>query len=184
MRIDRNTLKDMLVPSKFSGTYTGYVVETLGGARLFPKFAPLRVVEAHGAWKEDLTRVGDREPNLDDGLDHFKQSGHLAFWLRRMSPLVEAVDLTENVADAAGYPLTDTEKAFRDLLFGYANEYLAFDFGFQFCKFYEMNKPDGSQRAKAIRLPMDYYQSTCHFLKYKTVSPHAMYLIYKSLFVG
>lgn len=184
MRIDKNTLPDLEKRDVFSGTYIGYVVETLGHARLFPKFAAQRVIEAHGAWLSDLRRVGDHEPQLDDGLDHFKRCGHLAFWIRRMSPMVEVIDLTENVADAPGHPVTDAENAFRDLLFGYANEYLAFDFGFQICKFYEMYKPGGSVRASNFTPSMEYIQGTCQFLKYKTVSPHAMFLIYKSLFAA
>lgn len=184
MRITKDTLPDMRNVRAFMGTYTSYVTETLGEARLFPKFAPQRVVEAHGAWKEDLTRVSDHEPNLENGLDHFKQCGHLIFWVRRMSPLVEAIDLTENIADAPGLPLTDTETRFRNLLFGYANEYLAFDLGFQICKFYEINKPGSSAHAEGLVLSHDYYQTMCHFLKYKNVSPHAMYLILKSLFCG
>jgi hypothetical protein len=106
--------------------------------------------------------------------------------LRRTAPLIEAFDLAENLADpeAGGMPITDFEKSFRDLLCNYGNEYLAFDLGFQFCKFYEIHKQGGSARAENLKLTRDYYASTCHFLKYKTVSPHAMYLIYKALFAA
>ena len=98
-----------------------------------------------------------------------------------MGPVVEAVDLTRSIADAPGYDLSPDEIAFRDLLFGYSNEYLAFDLGFQFCRYYEME--NGSPRAAALVLDEDYIRTTCHFLKYKTVSPHALYLIYKSIFL-
>lgn len=181
MRITGSTLPDMARCEVFIGTYTGYVAETLALARLFPKFAVQRVVEAHGAWQADVARVGQHEPRLSDGLDHFKQCGFLAFWLRRMSPMVDAVDLTENVGDAAGYALSAEEKEFREILFGYGNEYLAFDFGFQICRFYEISKDGGSKRAEELVLPPDYYQSLCHFMKYKNISPHAMYTIYRSL---
>ena len=100
-----------------------------------------------------------------------------------MSPIVEAIDLTQNEADAPGYPISRDEEAFRDLLFGYHNEYMAFEIGYQFCRFYELSDPMPSQRADSLILTDDYYKTMCHFLKYKTVSPHAMFLIYKSLFL-
>jgi hypothetical protein len=107
----------------------------------------------------------------------------MAFWLRRVSPVVEAIDLTSNPQDALGYPLSEDELAFRDLLFGYCNEYLAFDLGFQFCRYYEIAKKGNSRRADGLILSEDYLRTTCHFLKYKNVSPHALFLIYKSLFM-
>jgi hypothetical protein len=183
MLITAKTLPNMEDRDQFVEIYTGYVIDTLNAARLFPKFSIQRIVDAHGAWKNDLSRVGDNEPKLDDGLDHFKQCGHLAFWLRRMAPLVEAADLTENVGDAPGYPIGDDEQAFRNLLFGYANEYLAFDLGFQVCKYYELSKREPSERARTVSPTTDYYTIMCHYLKYKTVSPHAMFAIYKSIFL-
>ena len=101
-----------------------------------------------------------------------------------MGPIVEAIDLTKSLADAEGYPLTDDEIAFRDLLFGYCNEYIAFELGFEFCRYYETAKKGGSQRASSLVLTEDYLRTACHFLKYKQVSPHAIYLIYKSLFLS
>ena len=162
------------------GEFTKHV---LGQARLFPKLSRHRIIEAHGAWQNDLRRVGGNEPNLDDGLDHFKQSGHLAFWIRRMSPVAGVIDLTHNFADAEGYPITGGEQAFRNLLFGYCNEYIAFDFGYQISRYYEIAKQGGSVRAAGMAPPEEYYLTMCHFLKYKTVSPHALFLVYKSLFL-
>ncbi len=182
MDITEGTLSALRDRDQFITIYPRFVTDVLAEARLFPKFAAPRLVDAHGAWKEDLYRVGEREPRLDAGLDHFKQCGHLVFWLRRMSPLVETIDLTQNIADAPGLPLINAEIQFRELLFGYANEYLAFDFGFQICKYYETTKEEPSARAATLTPGTDYYTVMCHFLKYKTVSPHALFLIYKSLF--
>src|SRR5262249_38423188 len=106
----------------FVSFFSDYAKHTLHQARLYPRLSQPRVIEAHGAWCSDLRRVNDHEPHLSGGLDHFKRCGHLAFWVRRMSPVVEAIDLTTNPQDAPGYPLSDDEKAFRDLLFGYCNE--------------------------------------------------------------
>lgn len=141
------------------------------------------MIEAHGAWVNDLTRVGSYEPQLKDGLDHFKQCGHLAFWLRRLGPIIDADDTTLNLGDAEGYPLSDDEKAFRKLLLGYRNEYLAFDYAFQICLYYEIGQEGGSARASNLHLSREYYQTICQFMKFKNVSPHAMHLILKSLFL-
>lgn len=166
----------------FVKIYTDYACSVLQEARLYPKFSKPRLIEARGAWDNDLKRVEEHEPNLTEGLDHFKQAAHLIFWLRRMSPLVELVDTTSNLADSEGLPLTTDEVAFRAILLPYHNEYLAFDFGFQIIKFYELGKSDPSERAETIQLSADYYRTMCHFMKYKTVSPHAINLIYRSLF--
>jgi hypothetical protein len=129
-------------------------------------------------------RVGKNEPQLRlEGLDHFKQCGHLAFWLRRLSPIVEAHDMTLNLGDAEGYALTDDEREFRKLLLGYCNEYLAFDYAYQICKYYELGKEGGSERAASLIPVREYYVTACQFMKYKNVSPHALHLILKSLFL-
>lgn len=184
MQIEAGTLSSLQNRDTFVATYMQFVVDVVGsGARYFPKFVVQRLYDAHSAWLDDLQRVGDREPSLDEGLDHFKQCGHLAFWLRRTSPIVEMIDSTQNIADAPGWPLTDMERKFRDLLFAYHNEYLAFDFGYQICRYHEIAKSGGSSRASSLVPTVDYYTTMCHFLKWKTVSPHAVFLIYKSLFV-
>lgn len=185
MLIEASTFQQIEdAPDAFCRFFGEYASHVLNEARLFPRLSRLRLEEIHGAWRNDLTRVGKHEPLLDHGLDHFKRSGHLAFWVRRFGPVVEAEDLTQNLADSEGYPVSPDEKAFRDLLFGYINEYLAFDLGLQFCRFYETGKPGGSRRAELLRLDEDYIRMICHFMKYKTVSPHAMTMIYKSLFYG
>lgn len=181
MNIDKTTLPSMADVKSFKTVFESFCIHVLGEARLFPLLSPLRVEEAHGAWQNDLHRVGGNEPNLGGGLDHFKQCGHLAFWVRRMSPVIDVSDLTYD-REPQTPPLTKDEVDLRNLLFGYHNEFIAFEFGYQFCLFYELEKPGGSRRAKTISLSDEYYKTTCHFLKYKNVSPHALFLIYKSLF--
>jgi len=182
MDIKAGDLEAIEDEATFVRFYTDYVQHVFHQARLYPRLSKPRVIEAHGAWLSDLKRVNDHEPQLGEGLDHFKRAGHLAFWVRRMGPVVEAVDTTQNFADAPGYDLSSDEQAFRDLLFGYANEYVAFDLGYQFCRYYELNKAGGSARANSLILTEDCIRTNCHFLKYKQVSPHALYLIFKSLF--
>ncbi len=180
MRISRQTLEAIKDREEFLSVFTEYAMEVLGKAALFPKLSKPRVYEAHGAWITDLKRVGQHEPNLKGGLDHFKQCGHLAFWLRRMTPVAEMMDLDFGDAEL---PLSSRAQELRTLLNGYNNEYLAFDFPFQICKYYEFrHKQKPSQRAAGLILSPDYYQMACHFMKYKNVSPHALHLIYKSMF--
>jgi hypothetical protein len=106
-----------------------------------------------------------------NGLDHFKQCGHLAFWVRRLSPVVEFSDLDFGDSEM---PVKPKEKALRDLLKGYVNEYLAFDFGYHLCRYYEArHKEKPSSRASRLALSPDYYQMISHFMKFKNVSPHA-----------
>lgn len=176
-----NTLPTMVGSVKgFRDVFHGYATAALWPAMLIPKLSTPRLEEAHGSWLNDLDRVGSNEPNLAKGLDHFKQAGHLAFWLRRLSPLIEAIDATDSLQDAGSYGLDKAGIAFRDLLKPYANEYLAFDLGYQIINYYEHARKD--RKAVTVKLNNDYYQTVCHFMKFKNVSPHALHLIYKSLF--
>jgi hypothetical protein len=180
MRITSMTLEAIKDRDEFRETFAEYGMHVLGIARFYPNLSKPRLYEAHGAWMNDLKRVQDREQHLTDGLDHFKQCGHLAFWLRRMTPVAELQDLDFGDAEL---PLNARENELRGLLLGYHNEYLAFDFGYQICKYYETKHLDRpSQRARELALSPDYYQTVCHFMKYKNVSPHALHLIYKSIF--
>jgi hypothetical protein len=129
-----------------------------------------------------MKRVGDHEPNLENGLDHFKRAGHLAFWLRRFAPIVEATDPKKNLADAEGYDLTNDEMALRDLLNGYVNEYVAFDISYNLCRYYEGHKLQNPIDLAAFKLDREYIGMVCNFMKYKSASPHAFTVILKSLF--
>ncbi|MEH2481544.1 hypothetical protein V1282_004901 [Nitrobacteraceae bacterium AZCC 2146] len=184
MRIQKGILDAIQDCEEFLHSFCEYSEGALLSCRLLPVISKPRLIEAHGAWVNDLSRVGAHEPNLEDGLDHFKRCGHLSFWLRRMGPIVEALDTTKNLGDSAGYDLSRDEIDFRELLLGYCNEYIAFDFSYQICKYYEMGKVPPSPRATAIAPSREYFQTMCQFLKYKNVSPHAMHLIFKSLFLG
>jgi hypothetical protein len=180
MRITRLTLDAIKGREEFLSIFTEYTIEVLDKAAFYPKLLKHRIYEAHGAWISDLKRVGEHEKNLKEGLDHFKQCGHLAFWLRRTTPIGELMDLAFVDPEI---PLSREAQELRSLLKGYHNEYLAFDFAYQICKYYEVRHlHKSSQRARTLVLSPDYYQTVCHFMKYKNVSPHALHLIYKSIF--
>ncbi|MEI9930702.1 MAG: hypothetical protein WDM89_09160 [Rhizomicrobium sp.] len=147
-------------------------------ALLSPKFSPARLRDAHYAWRLDIKRVEATEPNLGDGLDHFKQSAHLAYWLRRKSPIVDYHDWAAEIEDLNDLYPDEVER--RDLLLRYGEEYLAFDFGLKICTYYELERLD-NPRSSVPKLSKEYIFDVCHMLKFKHVSPHAMYLIYKSI---
>lgn len=185
MKINASTLDSIESDKKaFGNFFSEYAMDTMQGARLLPRIAPARLVDVHGAWCHDMGRVGDHEPLMEEGLDHFKRAAHLAFWIRRFDPVVEAIDLTLNLGDAEGYPLSKDEQDFRDLLYGYVNEYLAFDLAFQFCLYFESHRTENSVDLSGFKLDREYIVMVCNFLKYKSVSPHSLTVILKSLFFG
>lgn len=152
-----------------------HAAEVFAEARLSPKLSEFRLAEAHFAWCHDMTRVGGREPFITDGLDHFKRVGHLAFWLRRTSPIFDAEILE-------GYQEVEPEsEEKRSFLMAYMNEYFAFDFGLQVCNLYHCHGSESGGHSP-IKPTQKYIVNACNFLKFKSVSPHSMYMIYYSLF--
>lgn len=158
-----------------------YAKSVCSEAWLLPDIVRMRILEAHQFWKDDLARVDEREKKLEDGLDHFKHCGRLAYWLRRTSPVVEFLE--KPGAYFTGHEeLNEREEALRYLLFEHGMEYLAFDWAFQICRFYEKTRSDLSPKKGNVVLSHDYVQTICHFMKRKNVSPHALSLILLSLF--
>jgi hypothetical protein len=178
MRIDDTTLPRMIDFEFYESTFKLHAKECAKRGILAPRFSKARLRDAHYAWREDLQRVEGAEKYLDQGLDHFKQCAHLAYWLRRMAPIIEYEDI------AALWEEPDTlyaeEVAAREFLARYGTEFIAFDMGFQICLYYELEKLDNALRTPP-RLSGDYLTDLCHMLKFKHVSPHSLYLVYKSI---
>jgi len=153
--------------------------DAVKSARFDVAVSSARMYDVHFAWVDDIYRVHNREPHLTDGLDHFKIAGHLSFWLRRFTPVVDLIDLS--FVDSHE-PWAEQDLLFRDFLKSYLNEYLAFEFGMELVRFYETFRIDGAG-PRATEIPTEsFYRTTVHFMKFKTVSPHAMNLIYKGFF--
>ncbi len=166
--------------ARFATFLGDFAIELMATAALYPVLNRQRIVAVHGAWCADLGRINHHERRLSEGLDHFKRAGHLAYWVRRMSPIIDASE-NYNLQDSDSYPATPEQTAMRDNMFGVWNEYLAFEMGFQLCRFYEAGQP-GAIRDESYHPDSDYYETMFQFLRYKNVSPHALFLIYKSLF--
>lgn len=130
-----------------------------------------RLLEAHNLWEQDLTNMSitdSEEP------DHFKQAGFLAYWLRRRV-------VVERSAEAEGKP----EVIYRDDFLQYANEWCSFLVGFHICLPFEAGRTPTTERLhelRTIRLRPQYLRDIAVLLHHKNVSPHSLYLIYRSLF--
>lgn len=132
------------------------------------------MADVHHFWTEDIRRLKEFSLAGKDP-DHFKQAAHLAYWLRRIGPVMDYV--------VANYgPLNEREKRSRDFLRQFNTEYIAFDVGYQICEFYETAALPSGVVPRKFGIDDEYLASICCFLKEKNVSPHALYLIYKSLF--
>ena len=138
---------------------------------LEPHYSPDLLYDAWQSYMWDIDRLDGNMPTVPD---HFKHCGYLAYWLQRHSPVTG----WEAVRDA--HKITKEEDAARDLIFSAGRAYHAFSLGYRICFFFEKNKES------EIRLPRpinaDYIRHISYYMKYKNVSPHAMGLVYRSLF--
>lgn len=70
----------------------------------------------------------------------------------------------------------------RRRLQAYGNEYLAFDFGFRLAREYEIAKrKELGLNADILSPDVEFIDDLCYFLKFKSVSPHAIFCIYQAL---
>lgn len=188
---------ELEILDKFRSTLKAYYAHTFNRHGFVAAVSDARLIEAHERWRKDLYRVSDIELK-GARLDHFKQSGHLAYWLRRCSPVTQLI-----VDDEFSETQRPQERA-QKLILRYTNEITAFDVGFRICRYFEVKRSDtpthlvmalsnqgrqqivDSDRKREINshqtLTFEYMETMGSFLKTKNVSPHSLYLIYKSLF--
>lgn len=149
-----------------------------------------RLGEAHDFWMEDVGRtLRESMPDGTKKLDHFKNASFIAFWLRRMIPINET-------NRSPSHPLKpfDQKKVFQ--FFKHGNEICALLIGFQICLFYEASKvkPGGNNNKlvmlhedrlsylKSMKFPPALLDDFAMVLKHKNMSPHSLYMMYRSLF--
>lgn len=147
--------------------------------RLKVQVSRRRVEDAWDFWQDDLYRVREIEFKKKTELDHFKRAGHLTYWLRRCSPVI-VVEETETEFENV--------RKLREFYYRYGCEYISFYIGFRLCRFVEAYRiRDSAARTDSGLMPEDYeldadfIETVSHFLKAKNVSPHALFLIFKSL---
>jgi hypothetical protein len=132
-----------------------------------------RLLEAHQFWAQDMERLRRFELPTSASIDQFKQVGHLVYWLRRSSPIV-ACECVE--------PVEGEDEGPRAFFLKYDSQYCALVLGFELCAFHCANAVGSDFYASDYQLDRDFAEVMCHFLKVKSVSPHALHLIFKSLF--
>lgn len=133
--------------------------------------------DAWDAFCHDKNHAADSlHPESKGKPDHFKLSGILAYWLRRSTPVCGLRNL--NLVHQK-YPI------FQELLKKYPSELSAFDMGLFICSRFETERVDNSSSyVPAIEANnFDYYRDICFLLKRKSLSPHSLGMIYRSLFV-
>lgn len=158
-----------------------------------PLISKYNVMEAHALYLKDIYRLENME-NGGNPAEETKRAAFLAYWLRRLSP-IHGILSRPNVSLAE-------DDIFLRL---YANEFCALDLAFRLIRYFEVQKIarliENSPKANLIldegyqvkleklcdirsyALPKDYIKDFCHLLKEKNLSPHALYVIMKSLFV-
>lgn len=139
-----------------------------------------RLNEAHHYWVCDINRIGQND--FAGGVpDHFKQAGHLCYWVRRTRPVTDIEVIVKSTK--TDLSPNDAYKEEYDLFFNYINEYLGLDLGFHTVLFYHLYDKKNPRHASRGMLPSwDFIECTSHFMNSKNVSPHALFLIYKALF--
>lgn len=153
--------------------------------------SPRRLLEAHILWQADLTRTlneGISKPTKK--LDHFKQAAFLAFWLRRLNPINDT-KLVDEDNPVPVHLMNDQRVQF----YRYGNEIAALLIGFQICLVHESARafPKGGdvrnlhgarriEYLRRVRFPNELLKDYAMILKHKSMSPHSLYLMYRSLF--
>lgn len=150
-----------------------YVALCYGGG-YEPRFNEGRLDDAWVSFQRDKKHAARSMP--DGGApDHFKLSGILAYWLRRFAPVYDLRDLS--MVRFAPATLADLFKK-------YPSELPAFDLGVSVCDFFERRKKTNPAGGPAIEEnDFDYYKAMCYVMKFKSLSPHSMGMIYRSLYV-
>ena len=131
--------------------------------------------DIHERWKDDIERISANDFERGD-LDHFKQGGHLCFWVRRTRAVIECYPTTEEAEELS--PIVT------DVLLMYPNEYLGWDIGFKICRYFEAKRKRRRISLQFYIPSVKYIHNMCHFLSTKATSPHGVAMMYRSLFEG
>lgn len=150
-------------------------------------FCPFRTQWAFEYFADDISRAADKMNaalvGKSTGIerkfepDHYKKAGFLAFWLRRECPV-----LVWDTHRVQWDTLSRPQRSQAEYLVTYGREYGAFMLGYAICLHVECNALGGPFEEEKFQLSDAYIDDMMAFLKEKSVSPHAMYMIYRSIF--
>ena len=158
------------------------------------KINNFRAYEAHDLWTDDLDKLLHHGIESSDDLEIYKYAGFLSYWLRRRL-VIDSIDIYSGEAPNPQIKIKDHRdnlpKEMEEFL-QFHNERSAFDFGIQMCFNYKINelKDEGfsdediemfinNLARKSKQMAWD----TSILMKQKSVSPHTLYLVFKSLFL-
>ena len=153
-------------PDKFKKfVRDGYEFEASQAAELNLSFSDTELGEAHSRYLSDIAHVEAMQPSPS----HFTHAGFIVYWLSRFNP----------VSLRIGEYLPDGQEEERDFLQSYGHVALAFALGFNICHNFERGKGDNTPLPF---LDKNYVNDACYLMKYKSIPPHAIGFIYRSLF--
>lgn len=136
-----------------------------------------RAIEAYFHWMQDLKVIPVRDPVIKAPC-HLKCAAFLIYWLRRFSPVDE-------------FACDDLDSGSVQFLVKYGREYLAFDIGYRAAQVYERGINGRALPGDAFSLQSfdsrvdvnDFVETVTQVMKAKNVSPHALYLVLKAIFL-
>ena len=172
MRLESQTFESIEVWEKFEDLFRTHCEHVGAMGACSPIVSPSRVSQAHLRWKDDLKRNNDM--NMPDGTeaDHFKRAAFITYWLRRTQPILGWKPWHVPCG-------TPAETKGRNILFQYGSEATAFLLGFYLAYAFEQKSIPANRK---FLLDHGYLLDVCYVMKVKNVSPHALYLLFKSLF--
>jgi len=138
----------------------------------FTETSARRLGETYDFWKVDARRT------LDSGikkgtkqLDHFKQASFIAFWLRRQIPINRTLRILPDGTVAVKLHLLSKHTSVVEPI---ANDERP----------YATHTTSTLEYIRGCSLKRDCVRDFAMVLKHKNMSPHALYLLYKSLFTN
>lgn len=168
---------DYAINGGFSGVVTKHLAYLTDGLGVEVELCPRRLRSAHGLWLDDLNNSSKRD--MKGGmLDEFKHAGYLSFWLRRATPIIHIRPKKEALAK-----LNEKDRYYLHFLLRFGNEHLAFTLGYEICLYFVCNRASRPLDPSAFAYDADFVHDIHSTLKRKNMSPHAMNLIYRSLFM-
>ena len=149
----------------------GYEFEASKVAALNFSLSDPELGEAHSRYLSDIAHA---EKEMKPSPSHFTHAGFIVYWLSRFNPVYDW-----GLGDNKKYDPSNREKKARNFLTDYGHVYLAFGLGFRICLGFEIEKGDNTP----LPVPDEsYVNGACYLMKYKSIPPHAIGFIYRSLF--
>lgn len=183
IEVSRNTLKDLEEKELFLELVHQAFYNASVEFGLAPHFNKALAQDAYLQWMQDVERIRQFEHKVSEP-DHIKKCAHLIYWLRRFSPV--------NDFACMGFegPSDQTSEQI-EFMAQYGREYLAFNYGYQIARHYELTLPGRTVDQEAFSLQSqfddvgdhDLLRTVVHIMKTKMLSPQAFVVTLKAIFL-